>query len=983
MAFTRVVGAGIHTAANINSHNIKSTGIITATKFDGPFDTLNVTGDVDFLGNVSIGGTLTYEDVTNIDSIGIVTARDGIFIPDNEKLELGNIAGSGDLQLYHTPSNSFIKNNTGTLNIQSDTVRLTDVALAHLYLKGTASATQLYHDNNVRLTTTDDGITVDKGITVNGEEGGDAQIRLRADQGDDNNDMFRFVVSDGGTGLKIQGYDGSFQTRLTVATDGKICIANNSVLHSGNLQVSTSGADAIDINSYSTNANSGGRLTFYRSKNASIGSNTIVVDDDSLGRIDFRGYNTSGNNYNQGATIEARVDGSVNSTTDMPTAIIFKTSGDGSANPDERLRITSAGQVQINRDGGSAALTLGAAQDFRLYHDTNGPTIFSDNNNQGLKLQIKELNLTEYTGVTTKLKIDSSYRILKGLTTARGNFANNTSGVEYGVQIEGTSAIAAGLSIIRNSNDENDGGIVLGKTRATSNGGNTVVQAGDDLGNITFAGSDGTTLQFGAEIFAEVQSGVGDDDLPTDLIFKTNPGSTSTLERLRIASNGAVCVGSGYKSGGGGHLTIRGGGINTYACQDYQYVGTPSNTNTLAQIRFTANTSGASVIQGAKIQAVADADWSATGDAPTRLEFHTAADGSASMGRKLWIDSNAAYLQGLNHTSLQVRSGSGNVYGILQTVQDVEVRLGCNTNHPLAIYAGTLERLRIHADGEVECKGGVAGQNALLVSGNYSTNNNVDIQTWQRIGGAVQAKMIYKDATTDLHFGSDTAHAFSLMTGGTDRLRIDSTGKVGIGLFSNFIYQLELKTNNHSLLRINNSGETGHGSHDALIVAGGNYYQNPVIGGANILFKTFNGSTFDERVRITSAGTLNIGGDYGQTTYMMKVTGSFAATTKSFVIDHPTKENHKLRYACLEGPENSVYIRGRSSDPVIELPDYWTGLVHEDSITVNVTPIGNHKVWVESINNNSVTIGSNGTEYFYTVFAERKDVDKLEVEVKK
>ena len=80
MAFTRVVGAGIHTAANINSHNIKSTGIITATKFDGPFDTLDVTGDVNFSGNVSIGGTLTYEDVTNIDSVGIITARDGIHV---------------------------------------------------------------------------------------------------------------------------------------------------------------------------------------------------------------------------------------------------------------------------------------------------------------------------------------------------------------------------------------------------------------------------------------------------------------------------------------------------------------------------------------------------------------------------------------------------------------------------------------------------------------------------------------------------------------------------------------------------------------------------------------------------------------------------------------------------------------------------------------------------------------------------------------
>ena len=72
MAFTRVVGPGIHTQANINSHNIHSTGIITATKFDGPFDNLTVSG------NLSIGGTLTYEDVTNVDSVGVITARSGI-----------------------------------------------------------------------------------------------------------------------------------------------------------------------------------------------------------------------------------------------------------------------------------------------------------------------------------------------------------------------------------------------------------------------------------------------------------------------------------------------------------------------------------------------------------------------------------------------------------------------------------------------------------------------------------------------------------------------------------------------------------------------------------------------------------------------------------------------------------------------------------------------------------------------------------------
>ena len=72
MAFTRVVGPGIHSLSNIDSHNIHSSGIITATKFDGPFDSLTVSG------NLSIGGTLTYEDVTNVDSVGVITARSGI-----------------------------------------------------------------------------------------------------------------------------------------------------------------------------------------------------------------------------------------------------------------------------------------------------------------------------------------------------------------------------------------------------------------------------------------------------------------------------------------------------------------------------------------------------------------------------------------------------------------------------------------------------------------------------------------------------------------------------------------------------------------------------------------------------------------------------------------------------------------------------------------------------------------------------------------
>ena len=163
MAFTRVVGAGIHTAANINSHNIKSTGIITATKFDGPFDNINVSGAATFTGNVTIGGTLTYEDVTNIDSVGLITARDGIFLPDNKKLELGNEAGSGDIKLYHQSSDnhSYFTNSTGDFNIQGDVIRLKKgdggKTMAAFHQGGSQD---FYYDTTRRLFTTTTGAQV-------------------------------------------------------------------------------------------------------------------------------------------------------------------------------------------------------------------------------------------------------------------------------------------------------------------------------------------------------------------------------------------------------------------------------------------------------------------------------------------------------------------------------------------------------------------------------------------------------------------------------------------------------------------------------------------------------------------------------------------------------------------------------------------------------------------------------------------------------
>lgn len=114
------------------------------------------------------------------------------------------------------------------------------------------------------------------------------------------------------------------------------------------------------------------------------------------------------------------------------------------------------------------------------------------------------------------------------------------------------------------------------------------------------------------------------------------------------------------------------------------------------------------------------------------------------------------------------------------------------------------------------------------------------------------------------------------------------------------------------------------------------------------------------------------------------VNGTLSATSKSFLIDHPTKDGYKLQYGSLEGPENGVYVRGRLKGNIIQLPDHWVGLVDESSITVNLTPIGNlQRLCVQSVSITEVVVAEeygHGIDCFYMVFAERKDIDKLVVE---
>lgn len=142
-------------------------------------------------------------------------------------------------------------------------------------------------------------------------------------------------------------------------------------------------------------------------------------------------------------------------------------------------------------------------------------------------------------------------------------------------------------------------------------------------------------------------------------------------------------------------------------------------------------------------------------------------------------------------------------------------------------------------------------------------------------------------------------------------------------------------------------------------------------------------------VQITStisspSGTNNFGGNITATGSLV-LGGTISASTKFFDIPHPTKQGMRLRHGTLEGPENAVFLRGRTFDAYIRLPDYWKELVDLNTITVLLTPTQeDQRVWsaVWDITPERIYVRNNQpfVEYTYLVIGTRKDVNPLEIE---
>lgn len=343
-------------------------------------------------------------------------------------------------------------------------------------------------------------------------------------------------------------------------------------------------------------------LFFVKSRNAAIGSHTIVQDGDDLGKIIFQGSN--GTTFDTAAQIMAEIDGAPGASTDMPGRLTFWTTPDASVTPTERLRIDNQGQITV---GGTAALdfnsnSFSATPRFAVHwNDVNTAIGLArwSNTNSGSKLLLAKSRgasigthtivqdgdvianiaflgsdgtvfqeaaaivaavdgppsitndmpgrLMFYTTpdgsitATEKMRISNAGHVsIGGAIAPIFNFGGEASRLQI---IGGNSGGDTSAAAIRFSANNSPPRFIMVKSRGAI-GVHGLVPNGDMFGELAFVGSDGVAYQWGASIQGAPDGTTAANDMPGKLVFNTTPpGSVTPVERMRINSAGDVSIG--------------------------------------------------------------------------------------------------------------------------------------------------------------------------------------------------------------------------------------------------------------------------------------------------------------------------------------------------------------------------------------------------------------------------------------------------------
>ena len=261
MAFTKITAAGIGSTETVTLDGV------------AVINNESIGGNLTVTGNATIGGVLTYEDVTNVDSVGVITARAGVLVGSGITLSKdGDIFATGITTISEN-----LKVGTGVTISPDGDGFFTGVVTATTF-KGDGSqlsnvtSTTINNNANNRLITgsgtanTLEGeseLTYDSGtlnlvpssgegrILVIGGEGEDARISLTADDGDDHIDQYNIESRASDNSFRIDQFSGGSRVdRLSIDTEAS---GGNVTVHTGNLKIGTSGK-GIDFSAESGSA---------------------------------------------------------------------------------------------------------------------------------------------------------------------------------------------------------------------------------------------------------------------------------------------------------------------------------------------------------------------------------------------------------------------------------------------------------------------------------------------------------------------------------------------------------------------------------------------------------------------------------------------------------------------------------------------------------------------------------------------------------
>jgi hypothetical protein len=602
-----VTPAGLQSKVSDSTSTTSSTTIASSTAVKSAYDLANAAlpksgGTV--TGNLEIGtsGSLTFEGATADafeTAIAVVgpTADRTITFPDTT----GTVVTTGDTG---TVTSAMIAN--GTI-VDADVSASAEIAVSKLadgaarqLLQTDAAGTGVEWTTNVDVPGTLDvtgTTTLDSTLSV---PLGSAAAPTVFFTGDSNTGIYspgadQVAITTGGTGRLFIDSSG----RLLAGTSTARTNFFGTTLSSLTQIEGTGGSTARGSLSVLNNdvSNNPPYVLLGRSGAATLGSNAVVVSGSRLGTLTFHG--ADGTSFIEAATVAGEVDGTPG-TNDMPGRLVFSTTADGAASPTERLRITSTGQIQAASLGTAAApiysflndpntgiyspgadqVAVSTGGSGRLFIDASGnvalgaatfskPFTISNQNaaislralsagtysDQGIFFAVDGTNYAQIyndgpgtiifrngAGLSERLRIDATGRLLVGTSTSI------TALIAAGLQVQSTGANAY-TSIGRWDNNGANPGLIFNKSRGGSVGTLGIVQSGDNLGEVSFTGDDGSAFVYAARIQAQVDGTPGVGDMPGRLTFSTTAdGAASPTERLRITSTGDVGIGTSSPS---------------------------------------------------------------------------------------------------------------------------------------------------------------------------------------------------------------------------------------------------------------------------------------------------------------------------------------------------------------------------------------------------------------------------------------------------